>query len=121
MAIEVNKFQWIFNKEVEVPNDVEELLIEGEVALKAYKTVRDVAIITNKRFIIKDKQGITGKKIEIYSVPFNQINMYSTENAGTIDLSSEIELWTRSGHIKIKLGRGVDVRYIDKVIAEAIL
>ncbi|MET3574994.1 PH domain-containing protein [Bhargavaea ullalensis] len=112
---------WTFSQEVPVPDDIRELLIEGEEAQVAYKTVRDVAVVTNKRFIIADKQGITGKKVEVYTIPFNSINMYSTENAGRLDLNSEIELWTRAGQMKINFGRGVDVRKLDKIIANAIL
>ncbi len=29
-----------------------------------------------------DKQGLTGKKAEIYSTPYRSIDMWSTENAG---------------------------------------
>lgn len=48
--------------------------------------------------------------------------MYSTENAGKLfDVNSEVELWTRAGHIKINLNKGVDIREFDKIIAEAIL
>ena len=47
--------------------------------------------------------------------------MWSTENAGTLDMNSEVELWTRAGHIKIKLARGVNIRKIDALLASAIL
>jgi len=47
--------------------------------------------------------------------------MWSSENAGTLDWNSEIELWTRAGHIKIKLAKGADVRRIDSLIARAAL
>lgn len=47
--------------------------------------------------------------------------MWSTENAGTLDLSAEVELWTKAGHIKIKLGKKVDVRVFDKLIANLLL
>lgn len=80
-----------------------------------------MAVVTNKRFIISDKQGLTGKKVEVYTIPFNSINMYSTENAGKLDFNAEIELWTRAGKMKINLGRGVDIRKLDKIIAQAIL
>ncbi|MFC7363978.1 MULTISPECIES: PH domain-containing protein [Bhargavaea] len=112
---------WTFSQEVAIPDDVENLLIDGEEAVVAYKTVRDVAVVTNKRFIISDKQGLTGKKVEVYTIPFNSINMYSTENAGKLDFNAEIELWTRAGKMKINLGRGVDIRKLDKIIAQAIL
>ncbi|MFV0246611.1 MAG: PH domain-containing protein [Mycoplasmatales bacterium] len=121
MALEIKKFEYTLHKEVVVPNDVNELLVDGEKALKAFKTFRDVAIITNKRFIIRDSQGLTGKKVEMYTIPFKSINMYSSENSGTIDLNSEIELWTRAGHFKLKLKKGIDIRALDKIIAEHIL
>lgn len=67
----------------------------------AYKTFRDSAIFTNKRLIIRDAQGLTGKKVEIYSLPYSSINMWSTENAGKLlDFNAEVELWTRTGHLK---------------------
>lgn len=112
---------WTFSAECAIPDDVTDLLVTGEQAISAYKTIRDSAIITNKRFIIRDAQGFTGKKVEIYSIPFKNINMWSTENAGRIDINSEIELWTRAGHFKINLAKGVDIRKIDKIMAEYIL
>ena len=120
MAMEMST-NWIFYSACPVPKDVNELLVEGEVAVAAYKTVRDCAIFTTKRLIVRDSQGITGKKIEIYSLPFSSINMWSTENAGIIDFTSEVELWTRAGHIKINLNRGCDVRRFDKLLANAVL
>lgn len=112
---------WTFSAECPIPEDVVDLLVTNEKPIAAYKTIRDSAIITNKRFIIRDAQGFTGKKVEIYSIPFKNINMWSTENAGKIDFNSEIELWTRAGHMKINLAKGVDVRKIDKIMAEYIL
>lgn len=113
---------WAFVSECEIPNDVNELLVQGEVAKYAYKTVRDVAIFTNKRLIVRDSQGLSGKKVEIYTLPYSSINMYSTENAGKLfDLTAEVELWTRAGHIKISLSTDCDVRKIDKILAESIL
>lgn len=113
--------QWTLVSECPIPNDVTDLLVEGEKAVAAYKTFRDAAIFTTKRIIIRDAQGLTGKKIEIYSLPYSSINMWSTENAGIIDFNSEVELWTRAGHFKINLSKGVDVRKFDKLIANYIL
>lgn len=112
---------WTFYEEVPVPREVEELLIEGEEAVVAYKTIRDVAVVTNKRFIIADRQGITGKKVEIYTIPFHSIIMYSSENAGRLDFNAEIELWTKAGNFKLNLNRKVDVRKLDRIIASYIL
>lgn len=112
---------WTFTQEIDVPTSVTELLIPGEVAQIAYKTVRDTAVVTNKRIIISDKQGLTGKKVEVYTIPFKSIIMYSSENAGTFDLNTELELWTKAGKFKLNLAKKVDIRKLDKVIAEAIL
>lgn len=113
---------WTLISECPIPNDVNNLLVEGEVAVAAYKTLRDSAIFTNKRLIIRDAQGITGKKVEIYSLPYSSINMWSTENAAKLfDFNAEVELWTRAGHIKVNLNKGVDIRKFDKLIANAVL
>lgn len=113
--------QWTFMEEIPVPQDVTQLLVEGEQPWAAYKTLRDSAVFTNKRLIVRDAQGLTGKKVEIYSLPYSSINMWSTENAGRLDFNAEVEMWTRAGHIKINLGRGVDVRKIDHLIATCVL
>lgn len=114
--------EWVLVSECPIPQDVSALLVQGESAVAAYKTFRDMAIFTNKRLIVRDAQGLTGKKVEIYSLPYSSINMWSTENAGGfLDSSAEVELWTRAGHIKVKLNKGVDIRKFDMLIANALL
>lgn len=113
---------WTFSKSCKVPSDVQGMLIVGEKPVCAYKTIRDIAIFTNKRLIVRDSKGVTGQKVEIYTVPYGSIVMYSTENAGKIfDSTSEIGLVTLVGYIKINLDKSVDVREIDKVLATYIL
>jgi hypothetical protein len=117
-----NTLLWTFTTKCPVPGDINNMLIEGEEALHAYKTIRDVAVFTNKRLIVRDAQGLSGKKVEVYSLPYSSIVMYSTENAGKIfDINAEVELWTKAGHIKVNLNKGVDIREFDKIIANAIL
>lgn len=112
---------WTFHSECEVPSEIRNILIEGEKPEVAYRTLRDVAVVTNKRIIVADKQGLTGKKIEVYTIPFKSIVMYSSENAGIIDFNAEIELWTRVGNFKLRLNRGVDIRKLDRIIGQHIL
>lgn len=114
-------FVWTLHQEIPVPPEVHTLLIQGEQAVASFKTFRDSATFTTHRLIVRDAQGITGKKVEMYSLPYSAINMWSSENAGTLDWNAEIELWTRAGHIKVKLGKGADVRRIDSLIAWAVL
>ena len=42
---------WTFSKSCKVPDDVQGMLIIGEKPVCAYKTIRDIAIFTNKRLI----------------------------------------------------------------------
>ena len=117
----MTNLSWIFYQEIPVPHDVQELLINGEVAEWAFRTVRNVAIFTNKRLIVKDVQGLTGSKVEIYSLPYSSVHMWSTENAGMLDFTSEVELWTRAGNIKIQLKRDINIRTFERLFAEYIL
>ena len=113
---------WTLIQEIPVPEDVKELLVEGEEGIAAYKTFRDSAVFTNRRLIVRDAQGLSGKKVEIYSLPYSSIVMWSSENAGKVfDINAELELWTRAGHIKVKLDKKVDIRRLDKLLAWAIL
>ena len=123
MALEMTPLtEWTFFSEIPVPGDVADMLVPGEQAFKAFKTFRDSAIFTDRRLIVRDSQGLTGKKVEIYSLPYSAINMWSSENAGKLlDVNAEVELWTRAGHIKIKVGKGCDIRALDMLIANAVV
>ena len=112
---------WTFVAECPIPNDLGPILVPGERPYIAYKTFRDSAIFTDRRLIVRDSQGITGKKVELYSLPYSRIDMWSSENAGHLDLNAEMELWTRAGHVKIKLGHGVDIRRLDNLISQMVL
>ena len=116
-----NMWTWTFFREVEVPEDASELLFKDERAIAAFATFRDIALFTNKRLIIKDVQGLTGKKIEIYSLPYSSILAWSSENAGMLDINSEIEIWTLAGKVKINLKRDINIRKFDKLIAACLL
>lgn len=112
---------WTFVSETPVPHDAGELLVPGEQPIAAYTTVRDTAIFTDRRLIVRDAQGMTGRKVEIYSLPYSSIHMWSSENARTLDFSGEIELWTRAGRIKVSVRKGIDVRGLDQLIARSVL
>ena len=41
MENETTALKWVFYREVDVPRDIEEMLVTGEVADRAFKTGRD--------------------------------------------------------------------------------
>lgn len=48
-----------------ITREVQEILIPTEQVELAFKLVRDLIIFTDRRMIIVDKQGMTGKKANI--------------------------------------------------------
>ena len=74
------------------------------------------------RLIVRDAQGVTGQKVEAFSIPWKSVQMWSTENSGKIiDVDSEIELWTLIGRFKINLKRGLDIRQVDQMVASCVM
>lgn len=113
---------WTLVAETPIPQDIYEVLANGEAPQVAFSTIRDAAVFTNKRLIIRDAQGISGKKIEMYSIPYASINMWSSENAGSfLDVNAELELWTRAGHFKLLIGKDLNIRAIDRLISNCVL
>ncbi|MGO2416135.1 PH domain-containing protein [Cobetia crustatorum] len=72
---------------------VNDLLIEGEEIISAYKSMRDGVVFTNKRIIAVNVQGLTGSKKDFTSLPYKKIETYSIETSGTFDLDSELTIY----------------------------
>ena len=104
-------------------SDVAPLLIDGEHIGHAYKLIRDLIVFTNKRLILVDKQGVTGKKQEILSIPYGSIVKFSKENAGRMDRDAEVKVWVRGDATPLELSfrKGTDLEPIYKVLSEYIL
>ena len=56
-----------------VMGDIQQILINGEQVIGAYKAMRDYCVFTNRRVIAVDVQGMTGKK----KFPVTMTGMYS--------------------------------------------
>ena len=76
-----------------VEKQIESIVVEDETVEQAYQLVRDMIVLTNKRIIVIDKQGVTGRKTEYLSIPYRSIVRYSIESAGTFDLDADLKLW----------------------------
>ncbi len=75
--------------------DLEGLLIEGETVEQAYRLIRDLVVLTSKRIVFVDKQGLSGRKREYLCIPYRSVERFSKENTGHVDLDAEIKLWVR--------------------------
>ncbi|KAA9325358.1 PH domain-containing protein [Hymenobacter busanensis] len=79
----------------ETQQELLRILASDERVERAYAIIRDQIIFTNKRLILVDKQGVTGKKRELLSVPYRSIERFSMETTGHFDLESELHIWVR--------------------------
>ncbi len=100
-----------------------EVLVEGESIEKAYQLIRDLFVFTNKRLMIVDKQGVTGKKVEFLSIPYSKITKFSKESAGHFDLDAELKIWVGSESIPIskEFNRAVNINEVYAVLSKYVL
>lgn len=85
---------------------VEFMIGEDEHIVVAYQGIRDMLIITNKKFLTVNKQGITGKKVEYRVIPLNKISAFAVETAGTFDLDAELKIWASGiGYVEVQFAK----------------
>ena len=98
------------------------MFVEGEKIISTYQAIRDGVVFTNKRIMVVNVQGITGKKKDCTSLPYSKIQAYSVETAGHLDLDSELELWFSGlGKIKLEFVSRANVAEICKMISAHVL
>ena len=103
----------------EFGNIIDDFLIDGEEVIGAYKSVRDGVVFTNKRIIVINVQGLTGKKQDYTSIPYSKISTFSLETAGFFDLDAELELYMSGvGKVKFQFTQSTDVKVICKAISK---
>ncbi len=103
--------------------EFESILAEGEQIERAFKLVRDLFVFTNKRLVLVDKQGATGKKVEYHSIPYRSISHFSVETAGHFELDSDLKIWISSHRTPIErnIKRGASIIAVQKTLAQYIL
>jgi hypothetical protein len=100
------------------------LLTDNEEIEIGFKLFRDTFIFTTKRLLLIDKQGLSGRKTEYFSVVYDSISRFSIETAGTFDLDAELKIWI-SGEsnpsVQKKFNKSVDVYEVQKLLATHVL
>ncbi|MDB5192853.1 MAG: helicase [Segetibacter sp.] len=108
----------------ELNKDYSNLLTGGETIEVGFKLVRDVFIFTNKRLILINKQGLTGKKVEYMSVAYKSVSRFSIETAGHFDLEAELKIWISgetSPSITRNFNKQVNIYDLHKVLSQHVL
>jgi hypothetical protein len=95
------------------------LLGHGEQVHAAYQLVRDAFLFTDRRLIMVDKQGVTGRKVEYHTVPYRAITHFAVETAGTFDLDAELKIWLSgsAAPIQKQFGKDVDVYEVQALLS----
>jgi hypothetical protein len=79
-------------------------------------------MFTDKRLILVDKQGITGKKVEYQSIPYRSIVRFSVETAGSFDLDAELKIWISSTAEPLarQFNKQVNVYEVQQLLASSV-
>lgn len=102
--------------------EVNDLMIPGEEIVQSFKTVRDQVIFTNKRVLVVNVQGMTGKKVSYLSFPYSKVQYFGVETAGILDIDSELILIFADGNqLQFDFKAKVDIKRICANISAFIL
>jgi len=104
-------------------SDYGQLLVDGEIIEVGFVVLRDTFLFTNKRLILVDIQGISGKQIEYLSIPYSKITKFSVQTGESFDLNAELKLWIGSDTIPLekKFNKDLSVYDVQKVLASHVL
>lgn len=104
-------------------SDYGQLLVDGEIIEAGFVVLRDTFLFTNKRLILVEIQGISGRQIEYLSIPYSKITKFSVQTGESFDLNAELKLWIGSETIPLekKFNKDLSVYDVQKVLASHVL
>jgi hypothetical protein len=103
----------------DVEKTLEQILADDEKVERAFRLVRDLLIFTNRRFMLIDRQGVTGKKTSYHSIPYRGITNFIVETAGHLDMESELKIWISGNPTPVQktFARGNTILEVQKALA----
>ena len=103
----------------DIEKNLERVLADDENVERAFQLVRDLIIFSNRRLILVDRQGLTGKKTTYHSIPYRAITNFAVETAGHFDLESELKIWISGTDKPIEktFARGQAILEVQKALA----
>lgn len=106
-----------------VQKEMAPFLVENETIEIAFKIIRDQIIFTNLRLITIDKQGLTSRKVDYRSIPYDKIVQFSKESAGILDLDAELKIWvaSMSEPLKFEFSKDAPINDVYQLLSEKIL
>lgn len=103
--------------------EFQRILLPDEEVLAAFRTIRDSVLLTDRRLLYVNVQGLTGSKVEYLSVPWRSVVRFSVESAGTIDLDADMKVWVSgaAAPIEVKVSRKSDPHRVQQIMAQQAL
>lgn len=107
----------------QIQQEFAKVLVPGERVEHAYKLIRDYFVFTDKRFVIVDKQGLTGSKVEYHSIRYRSITHFSVETAGSFDLDAELRIWISGmpAPVQKQFNKQLSIYEVQAVLASYVL
>ena len=116
-----NKKVFKLKREDGYADAVADLIHDSERVMSAYKSLRDGVVFTTKRIITINIQGVTGSRKAYTSIPYQNIDAFSVETAGTLDIDSSLEAYISSmDKIRFEVTGQSNMADISKVISDHI-
>lgn len=100
------------------------VILDSEDIDLAFKLVRDMIVFTDKRLIVVDKQGMTGKKTTFQSLPYKSISRFTVETSGHFDLDAELKIYISSAAepaVNLQFTKDKHIETIQQALALAVL
>ena len=106
-----------------VQDEYANVLAPGEVVEYACKTIRDLFIVTDRRILNVDKQGLTGAKKNYDSIAFSKIGRFAVEFGGKLAGMVTVRIWASGAGDKLEVvfDKTANGEGIQKVLATKIL
>jgi len=108
----------------QIQKKFDEIFIPEEKVQAAFVLVRDTFIFTDKRLVLVNVRGTSGKnkKSEYLSIPYKSIRCFSVETAGNFNHNTELKVWLYGDHLpavskKIKEEKGIDIVSLQRTLA----
>merc|ERR1712048_178741 len=104
---------------------VNPMLQDDERVQLAFKAGRDLSVLTSKRVLLIDVQGLSGAKVEYKSIPYSCVRAFAVQSAGSWDTDAEMYLYLRTPwltYVKQDLRKGkADILAIQKLLCHYML
>jgi hypothetical protein len=104
-------------------SDYGQLLVDGEIIEVGIVVIRDTFLFTNKRLILVDVQGISGRQIEYLSIPYGNITKFSVQTGESFDLNAELKIWIGSDSIPLekRFNKDTNIYEVQKILASHVI